>query len=62
MLNSRFDPPHVILILIAHGQMQRLIPPADAVELEFVFICILTLCIRVAYALMCLMTCFHRLD
>ena len=38
MLNRRFEPPHAMLVLTSHGQMHRLIPYADAVELSFVFI------------------------
>ena len=47
------NKPRVILVLTAHGQMHRLIPHADAVELAFVFIYM-----QVANALMCLMTYF----
>ena len=37
-LHRRFEPPYVILVPTSHGQMHRLIPNADAVELAFVFI------------------------
>ena len=58
---SNFEPPHLILVLIVRGQMQHLIPQVDAAVLAFVFICILTLCIRAANAVMCLISYFHRL-
>ena len=61
MLKCCFDPPHVIWILIAHGHLHRLIPHADAVEIAFILIYILTLCIRVANDLMRLLTYFLRL-
>ena len=38
MLNWRFEPPYVILVPTSYGQMYRLIPHADTVELAYVLI------------------------
>ena len=38
VLNGRYEPPYVILVPTSHGQVHRLIPHVDVVELAFVFI------------------------
>ena len=48
------EPPYVILVPTPYGQMHRLIPHADAVELAFVFIYIY----KQQTLPMCLMTYF----
>ena len=53
----RFEPPYAILVLTSNGQMHRLIPHADAVDLAFY----LHLHIQAANAVMCLMTYFYML-